>query len=305
MTRFQIVLWCGFISITGVAHQLDAQNVTGSTSIDVVQATNTLVVTCETDVDDGDYKPSVQCALYDASGSKVASQGYTPSYNAPYAEVVLTYVGKPGVTYTAIGSHIAICNITDLPQGGGPVYYDDPYNFEYFSQENETYLNYYEWQGPGPDTESRSKNIKTGNTKAAGTIGKPQCFAVLGYRPATMGQNHSFWWIEDSKGTQYIVDGGPTCLVGTQCYLDGWLSEGTAGIAPGYPADNSGDAQAYNSGISSDACPKVDKLEAYARAWPQMSTLYVLYGPNSNTFAHDCSNAGGFPAPKPPNAIGW
>ena len=138
----------------------------------------------------------------------------------------------------------------------------------------------------------------------------PICFAQLKYRYATMGQNHAFWWIQDSTGTHYIIDGGPTgsCVppVPPYCgHLDGWLSVGDAGISPGYPADNSGDSTSYASATSSAVCAQVDALEAYARAWNQTGTNYNPTGPNSNTFAHDCSTAGSFPATEPPSAIGW
>ena len=39
-----------------------------------------------------------------------------------YAQVVLTFQGQLGTNYTATSSHLAVSNITDLPEGGGPTY---------------------------------------------------------------------------------------------------------------------------------------------------------------------------------------
>jgi hypothetical protein len=149
LTRFQIVLLFGLIAMAG-SSRLKAQSVTGSTTMDIDQSTNILVVTCDTDNDDSFYKPGVQCALYDASGKKVAEQANTPLENVPYAEAILTFKGLPGVIYTAMASHFVTPNITDLPTSSGPGSEEDPYNFGYFAKESATYDNYHEWYSPGP-----------------------------------------------------------------------------------------------------------------------------------------------------------
>jgi hypothetical protein len=137
-----------------------------------------------------------------------------------------------------------------------------------------------------------------------------QCLAQLMYRSVPLTtQNHAFWWVQDSFGTHYIVDGGPTVscsLLTLNCgYLDGWVSIGDAGTYPGYPADNFSDSTWYSSQASVSVCSQVEKLLNYAYAWPQTSLNYNPFGPNSNTFAWDLSDAGNFPATAPPRTVGW
>ena len=56
-----------------------------------------------------------------------------------------------------------------------PVYYYDPYNYSYFQNNGDSqgytpYPGYYEWDGPGPVTQTRRSNIHVGNTTAGAAI---------------------------------------------------------------------------------------------------------------------------------------
>ncbi len=137
-----------------------------------------------------------------------------------------------------------------------------------------------------------------------------QCFAQLKYRYAAVGQNHAFWWVQDSYGIRYILDGGPTtnglsCAAGACGDLEGWISNGDYGIPPAYPADNLNDALAWETGLSSNFCTGVANMLNYVATWNDTQITYYLLGPNSNTFAHLTGTAGGFSPTQPPKTPGW
>jgi RHS repeat-associated protein len=131
---------------------------------------------------------------------------------------------------------------------------------------------------------------------------KPKCFAQLKYRRAKFGENHSFWWVQDSNGDQWVISGGPTEVFGAPGtgYLNVWVVPGSTGH---YPADNAGAAVAFDSGLSEQVCRQVDQMLQHARQWPNNQ---IYYGSNnSNTVAHDIGNAGSFNPPQPPRTPGW
>ncbi len=146
------------------------------------------------------------------------------------------------------------------------------------------------------------------------------CFAQLKYRAVYIGgvnsgRNHSFWYIQDSTGTQWIIDAGPSAPSG--CPLNcgdlvDWVTEGTVSshfnTAPSL--DSSTASTAWSVGPSSgQLCDQVALLYGFAEDWPPGATPvpYVVDGsPNSNTFSHDAGNAAGFTnMTAPPSAPGW
>lgn len=145
---------------------------------------------------------------------------------------------------------------------------------------------------------------------------EPVCFAQLKYRSIADGEAvHTFWYVQDPTGTQYIVAGGPSVMFGTNgCgYLNAWV---TSGIAPfsstGIPADTAAIGTWWSTGTepSNAACAGASTIVNYGRYWTQNSTTYEIYGPNSNTFAGQAGEeAGFFVAPwnmtGPPTAVGW
>src|SRR5205823_6909415 len=151
---------------------LSAQDLVGSTTLDIDPSTNIVTATCETDMYDGDYEASVQCWVVDGAENIVASQGYVDHGGQGYAQVVLTFQGQLGTNYIATASHVAIFNIVDLPSGPGqPTYYEDYYNYSYFEQGGaQTYPDYFDWYGPGPVVQVRKNNAHTGNTTKSAAI---------------------------------------------------------------------------------------------------------------------------------------
>jgi IPT/TIG domain len=142
------------------------------------------------------------------------------------------------------------------------------------------------------------------------------CFAQLKYRAvyisgANSGRNHSFWYIQDQYGDEYIIDAGPSGSCPFSCgYLNAWITPGTVSshynTAPSL--DSSTAATAWSIGPSSgQLCTQVQQLENFALDWEDNATKYVLDGaPNSNTFTHEAGTAAGFTTmTPPPSAPGW
>ncbi len=136
---------------------------------------------------------------------------------------------------------------------------------------------------------------------------KDECFAQLKYRPVdnfwakTVGATHSFWYVQGSGGTQYIISGGPTNPSGSG-YLNVWVSSDTKN-----GVDNVSATTWWNSGLSSANCEGVDKLLNAANGWRQNQNPYdAMSGPNSNSAANYLGGVGGFNPSAPPGALwGW
>jgi RHS repeat-associated protein len=134
----------------------------------------------------------------------------------------------------------------------------------------------------------------------------PKCFAQLKTRPVDdwraklVGATHSFWYVQGSSGTQYIISGGPWPING-HTDLDVWVNQNLhSGV------DNVSSTTSWNSGLSSNNCSGVDNLINTANNWPQNTIPYnPQNGPNSNSAAHNLGTAGGFSPPAPPGSIGW
>jgi hypothetical protein len=146
-----------------------AQNVYGSTTIDLDPNSGIVTATCETDFDgalDGNYEAEVICSVTDQNGTQVAwGSGADVDGTAGYAQAVLTFSGTPGSTYTATGIHHAIAVLVE--QQFLKTVYEDPYNFSnsFESGAGENYPNYYDWFGPGPEQQTKTVSIRLGETK--------------------------------------------------------------------------------------------------------------------------------------------
>ena len=146
-----------------------------------------------------------------------------------------------------------------------------------------------------------------GGTSSGTVLAK--CFAQLKYRPVNFigvptGQNHSFWWIQNSSATQYVTDAGPGGTCPFSCgFLVDYVVQGSVGH---YLEDNPNAILAWDSGLLSSVCTGVTNLFNFAVGWPQTTYNYAIgTSPNSNTFAHWPGNAAPFSPTAPPNAPGW
>jgi len=137
---------------------------------------------------------------------------------------------------------------------------------------------------------------------------QPECFAQLKNRPVNdpkaklVNAQHSFWWVQDSTGANYIISGGPQAVKGsTDQYLDVWAVPGQSN-----GQDNASQHTQWSSGLSSTICDLVAKMLAAALGFPKDKIYYdPVLGPNSNSAAHYLAEAAGFNPAVPSNFYGW
>ena len=155
---------------------------------------------------------------------------------------------------------------------------------------------------PG-DTQQKKKKKK-----------KTDCFADLKFNSnparygAPVGATHSFWFVQNNQGNQYIVSAGPTRSGAGGDYgaLNIWgqdkpVNDSTKNSG----ANKASDLTHWSSGSSPANCDAVDKLLAAALAFPNNSIPYNPLGPNSNSAAALLGRVAGFGATAPPGAFGW
>jgi RHS repeat-associated protein len=126
---------------------------------------------------------------------------------------------------------------------------------------------------------------------------QPECFAELKYRAVDIPGNrngyfiHTFWYVQDSSGKQWIVHGGPDPQApeGTYGSLHIWKDPVSVSTT-----DTPAAGTAWSSGLSAANCAGADALLAAAGAWNQNKVDYDPTGTNSNTAAHFLGNSGGF-----------
>lgn len=161
-----------------------AQNITGSTTVDVTGGVVT--ATCETDLDldaQAYYEAIVGCSVTDGYGNLVASAHYIDQNGIQgYAQAIVTFVGVPGTAYIATGAHEAETTIRDyaLPPPPAPPSYSylDYYNYGYYQESPyQVYPSLFNFYGPGPEMQRRSSNIGIGGT--TGTAVYPVDTAAL------------------------------------------------------------------------------------------------------------------------------
>lgn len=149
-----------------------AQNVYGSTTLDIDPDSGIVTATCETDFDgalDGNYQAEVMCTVTDQNGAQVAfGSAADVDQDLGYAQAVLTFSGTPGFTYTATGRHHAFA-VVEVQQFLKTVY-EDPFNFSnsFESVDGDNYPDYYDWFGPGPEQQTKTSSLNLGLTKDTG-----------------------------------------------------------------------------------------------------------------------------------------
>ena len=150
------VCLCLCCSRTGLA-----QSIYGSTNLDIDPDSNTVTATCETEADNyvaEYYKVDVSCVVEDSNNNIVAFGGGEDDSGQGYVQAVVTFTGVPGETYTAMSAHSVFAIFTVTVEGGDPAqpirlhYYDDMYDFSFYSDNPQTYDDYFEWDSPGPET---------------------------------------------------------------------------------------------------------------------------------------------------------
>ncbi len=140
---------------------------------------------------------------------------------------------------------------------------------------------------------------------------KSDCFAELKFNEAghgtPSGVTHSFWYLQNSRGNQYIVTAGPTNPSGkggNYGALNVWPIQVTNSTMNSGP-NKASDVTHWSTGSSPDNCDAVDKLLAAANAFPNNSIPYSPLGPNSNSAARTLGSVAGFSPAAPPGAWGW
>lgn len=163
-----------------------AQNIVGTTTVNVDPNTGNVQILCETDLDDpaaAYYVASVTCNVAINGIFYTNKVGTSTHGNTGTAIAFLNIAGVPGSTYTATGTHSGTIIYTD-PNTSQPIVgaYYDPYNFDsYFlgtAQFNpEPYPSTYDLYGPGPPQDVGSKQLPTVKSRAS---------EVAGYTPAQL-----------------------------------------------------------------------------------------------------------------------
>jgi hypothetical protein len=151
-----------------------AQAIYGSTDLDIDPDTGTVTATCYTEADDYSaeyYQVKADCVVKDSNNNIVASGAASDDSGQGYVQLVVSFTGVPGETYTATSAH-SVFEIYEVeyyndgdPQ---PIFlgYDDMYDFGFYSDNPQTYDDYFEWDSPGPETATRSRLQRTGSTRA-------------------------------------------------------------------------------------------------------------------------------------------
>src|SRR5487761_1038086 len=134
-------------------------------------------------------------------------------------------------------------------------------------------------------------------------IPQPECFCQLKYHYAAAGYNHSYWYLQDSMGTQEWVSGEPELRHIPYTYF--WVAY--LNLVYDYPPDAPSNGTTwYDTGLSSDNCSAADGLVQAAAIWPNDTVGYNPLGPNSNSLAHWLAEQAGLGyVTSPPRAIGW
>ncbi len=153
------------------AGRASAQEIWGSSTIDIDPSTSTVTATCSTEVDEtteGAYNAQVDCSVTDGNGNLIqAEQGYDDGTG--YAEATVTFPGTPGTTYNVTGTHFAFAYLDYGEYYDQPIvlgWADDPFDFLSFAENPGDYSDYFSLEGPGPEQQTRQRRLKTASTHA-------------------------------------------------------------------------------------------------------------------------------------------
>jgi hypothetical protein len=105
----------------------------------------------------------------DSNDNIVASGVGSDDSGQGYVQLVVSFTGVPGETYTATSAHSVFEIYTVEYYNDGdpqPIFqgYDDMYDFGFYSENPQTYDDYFEWDSPGPETVTTSRLQRQGVT---------------------------------------------------------------------------------------------------------------------------------------------
>jgi hypothetical protein len=221
MKSFRLAIVIAVV-IFGLCRVSAAQNVYGSTTINIDPSSGMVTATCETNFDgalDGNYQAQVVCTVTDQNGTVVAHADNADMDGVGSTEVMLTFSGTPGYTYTATSIHHAIAVLVE--QVYLKTVYEDPFNLSnaYQSEASENYPNYNDWFGPGPEQQAKTVSLRLGETFAskiryytptelsqiitgAQTLFSPHCDSVFASVIGSSYNNVNFF--ESLRATSFI-----------------------------------------------------------------------------------------------------
>lgn len=163
----------------GVAVETKAQAVTGYTSIDYYESTDTLDAYSETDLDfylADYYDPYVLLRIVDENGNYVASRSATDTWGSGLISVEIVVSGTTrGTTYTDTGYHRAIAALRDYSYHYPyQWFYYDNYNFTYFENRGIDAPWYYYFLSPGfQEIHRTTAPIRLGSTHDSASVSTP------------------------------------------------------------------------------------------------------------------------------------
>jgi hypothetical protein len=175
LTIAAVLLCC----LTFVSSTATAQTITGYTSIDYYEATNTIHAYSETDEDyevQALYGVTVSLNVVDQNQTLCGYATASDNGTAGYAAVEVVFSGTPASTYTAMGVHKALAQAWDYDYSDYPyvhmVWYDY-YNFSDFATYGIQTPIFYNFISTGPEVTRPTQPILLGGTHDDASVTTP------------------------------------------------------------------------------------------------------------------------------------
>lgn len=155
-----------------------AQTITGYTSIDYYEGTNTVDAYSETDEDyevQALYGVSVSLNVVDQNWTNCGYATASDNGEMGYAAVEVEFSGTPGSTYTAMGVHKALSQVWGYDDYNWPVHivWYDYYNFSDFATSGIQVPVFYNFISTGPEVTRPTQPILLGGTHDDASVTTP------------------------------------------------------------------------------------------------------------------------------------